>query len=354
MNATLFIPDISGFTQFVKTTEQVHSKHIIRELLEIIIARGREVFTVAEVEGDAVFFFREGETYPAQKLNELVRSIYQEFHAHLSDYEYKRICDCGACRTANDLRLKFIVHAGDIDLIELEDREKPFGEPVIAVHRLLKNGIPEKEYILYSCAFLKNNDVEANGTGIMEDDDLGKVEYKFASISDWYVQPSVKERMLNDPNVDLVISRKKLLNLPIHSLHTMLVDLQYRHYWNKGVDEIIYDPEEINKVGSSHRCIVQGKDLHFDTIRPEDGQASLSYGEVLKNPKPFKYFEVDYFLHEAADDKTDLTLVLHVNFVNVFHKLLSPIFQFFIKQQATRSLNSIESAIPDFKAKTGL
>ncbi|MFC2085655.1 hypothetical protein ACFLRO_00420 [Bacteroidota bacterium] len=30
----LFVPDISGFTQFVKATEISHSRHIIQELLE--------------------------------------------------------------------------------------------------------------------------------------------------------------------------------------------------------------------------------------------------------------------------------------------------------------------------------
>jgi hypothetical protein len=180
------------------------------------------------------------------------------------------------------------------------------------------------------------------------DNDLGKVEYKYTSITEWYEPPSMKERMLNDPHVDLVVTRQKLIHLPIHSLHTMLVDLKYRHYWNKGVDEIIYDPEEINQVGSTHRCIVQGKDLHFDTIRPEDDQASLSYGEVLKNPKPFKFFEADYFLKETHDEETLLTMVLRINFANPVHKLFKPVFSIFVNRQANKVMNAIAGAIPDF------
>ena len=37
-SALIFIPDISGYTEFLTTTEIKHSKHIISELLEIIIA----------------------------------------------------------------------------------------------------------------------------------------------------------------------------------------------------------------------------------------------------------------------------------------------------------------------------
>ena len=33
----IFIPDISGFTEFVNNTEVSHSRHIITELLELII-----------------------------------------------------------------------------------------------------------------------------------------------------------------------------------------------------------------------------------------------------------------------------------------------------------------------------
>ena len=33
----IFIPDISGFTRFVNEVEIDHSRHIIQELLEVII-----------------------------------------------------------------------------------------------------------------------------------------------------------------------------------------------------------------------------------------------------------------------------------------------------------------------------
>jgi hypothetical protein len=36
-DALIFIPDISGFTEFVTFTEINHAKHIIEELLSVII-----------------------------------------------------------------------------------------------------------------------------------------------------------------------------------------------------------------------------------------------------------------------------------------------------------------------------
>jgi hypothetical protein len=46
----LFIPDISGFTQFVNQTDIEHSRLIIQELLEILINANQIGLEVSEVE----------------------------------------------------------------------------------------------------------------------------------------------------------------------------------------------------------------------------------------------------------------------------------------------------------------
>ena len=45
----IFIPDISGFTQFIKKTEISHSQHIITELLELIIRETGKEFSLSEI-----------------------------------------------------------------------------------------------------------------------------------------------------------------------------------------------------------------------------------------------------------------------------------------------------------------
>ena len=66
----LFIPDISGFTRFVNTTEISHSQHIISELLELIIDSDELGLEVSEVEGDAVLFFGKGSVPSPQAIME--------------------------------------------------------------------------------------------------------------------------------------------------------------------------------------------------------------------------------------------------------------------------------------------
>ncbi|MDX1410162.1 MAG: DUF2652 domain-containing protein, partial [Saprospiraceae bacterium] len=54
----LFIPDISGFSKFVKHNEIRHSQHIVEELLEAIIDANEIGLEISEIEGDAILFYR--------------------------------------------------------------------------------------------------------------------------------------------------------------------------------------------------------------------------------------------------------------------------------------------------------
>jgi hypothetical protein len=58
----IFIPDISGFTRFVNEVEIDHSRHIIQELLEVIINSNKIGLEVSEIEGDAILFYKYGDS----------------------------------------------------------------------------------------------------------------------------------------------------------------------------------------------------------------------------------------------------------------------------------------------------
>lgn len=81
--ALLFVPDISGFTQFVNTTEIAHSRHIIEELLEKLLDANELGLQVSEVEGDAILFYRFGDPPPAAAFFAQVQRMFVHFHSHL-------------------------------------------------------------------------------------------------------------------------------------------------------------------------------------------------------------------------------------------------------------------------------
>ena len=160
-NSLLFIPDISGFTNFVQTTEINHSQHVIAELLEALLAANRYDMELAEVEGDALFFYKENQLLAKKDLFAQMEAMYIAFYSHLKLLDKNRICSCKACSTAINLELKIVVHTGSFQFIEIQNRKKPFGEAVIQVHRLLKNSIKSDNYVLISDAMVRAIDLNA-------------------------------------------------------------------------------------------------------------------------------------------------------------------------------------------------
>lgn len=144
----LFIPDISGFTNFVSNMELQHSRHIISELLELIIDSNQLSLEVSEVEGDAILFYKFGEPPELSSIYSQVEKMFKDFHNHLAIYEENRTCHCKACISAINLSLKVISHYGEFTRFQVKHFNQLFGKDVIIAHQLLKNDITHSEYLL--------------------------------------------------------------------------------------------------------------------------------------------------------------------------------------------------------------
>ena len=66
MKGLIFIPDISGFTNFVKKIDIELGRKITRELLIEIIESNPLYLEISEFEGDAVLYYKQGK--PIKKL----------------------------------------------------------------------------------------------------------------------------------------------------------------------------------------------------------------------------------------------------------------------------------------------
>lgn len=148
--AILFIPDMSGFSNFVTNTEILHGQEITAFLIEEIINSTYIDFSVSEIEGDAVLFYKEGSMIDLKDFLDLTSNIYKNFHIRKEKMMDERVCQCGACKSIGKLTLKFIVHYGEIAFINVRNFKKLYGKDVVLAHRLLKNNIPQKEYVLFT------------------------------------------------------------------------------------------------------------------------------------------------------------------------------------------------------------
>ncbi len=186
----LFMPDITGFTRFVQHAEPRHSNHIISELLEVLIDSNHLGLEISELEGDAILFYKYEHVPSLASILVQARRMFENFHNHLKQYNASGTCSCGAKNTPVDLSLKIIIHQGKFEFTKVKQYRKPHGLDLILAHKLLKNSIDEKEYILVTDGFNKEiSSLNSHGfsredflTGKTSYKDIGEISYQYLSL----------------------------------------------------------------------------------------------------------------------------------------------------------------------------
>jgi len=87
-------------------------------------------------------------------------------------------CPCNACQRIEILKLKFVAHHGQFSRQRLGGVEQLHGTDVIVPHRLVKNKVPIREYLLATEAVLSRLSEERRQrfTPYEETFDLGAVK----------------------------------------------------------------------------------------------------------------------------------------------------------------------------------
>jgi len=316
----LFIPDISGFTEFVQSTEVEHSQHVIAELLEILIEANANEFQLAEVEGDALFFYKEEEIPSLESLLAKAEKMFTAFYSHLKLLEKNRICPCNACASAPNLDLKIIAHSGELQFMTIQDNRKPFGSEVIEVHRLMKNSIEGDNYILLSNGLSNEIQLSENYQSKLFDFKEGHDKYDGDEIGYLFSEVDRQELKIDTlsqgPKVQFNEPPSLLFekDFPISAaeLWEYITNYTYRHYWVEGVDKFEYNAHEVTKIGTEHVCVVNGKHLNFVTVTKEGQNGQLVYGELTTSPTPvdelYQFFIVSSLSHQSCKLEVEMYL----------------------------------------------
>ncbi len=350
----LFIPDISGFTKFVQTTEVAHSQHVIAELLEVLIAANTQELKLAEIEGDALFFYKEGEILSQERLLAQIETMFTAFYSHLKMLEKNRICPCNACANAPKLKLKLVAHCGELQYLEVQGNRKPFGQEVIEAHRLLKNSIDSENYALVSKELAKIIGLPiyyySKVFRFKEGQDTydGKeVAYIYALIDQHRLSLTVfsegkKVFFDTPPN----LSHNKEFLISATSLLEYITNYGYRHLWVKGADKFEYNENEVTRLGSEHICVVNGKHLDFITVTKEVGPGQLVYGEMTTTPPPVDAFYQFYILTPTAENRCRLQVQTYWTARSPLKKALIALFiRRIFKKNTQIALNDLEQLV---------
>ena len=350
-----FIPDISGYTNFIQNTEIEHSQHVIAELLEVLIDANVENLKLAEVEGDALFFYKENKVPSQERLLAQIERMFKAFYNHLKLLETNRICPCNACATASNLNLKIVAHCGELQFLEVQGNKKPFGKPVIESHRLLKNSIPSDNYILVSDALSQRIWLTENYKSKL---------YDFKMLSDNYDNETIAYNysVIDSKNLNLTkfgTPKKVTFNRPPNiviehdfeatkeKLFEYISNYRYRNDWTEGVDDFKFKLNEVTRLDSVHTCVVNGKHLDFTAVTKDANPGELVYGEVTKNAPPDELFQF-YVIESLPQGKSKVT-------VEVFWEVKSPIKKILLdlfavkafKKGITTSLNNLSKFVKE-------
>ena len=346
----LFIPDISGFTEFVKQTEIKHSKHIIKELLELLLDENKIDLELAEIEGDALFLYKTEIDISAAELLDQIHHMHRSFHRHLLLYKYQRICNCGACTNADALQLKFIVHAAEIEFIEVRDTKKPFGEEVIKVHRLLKNKIPESEYILFTPEYLGQHldtlstDLKEKIEYLEESFDFGKYRYGYLKLEAIPPEDSAKE-IQSRPVVGRELLNEKLnIAAAPNQVFQLIVDFEKRHLWSPGVDRVDYDENQINQVGSKHVCVIGKNNIEFTSLFTDLSDDELIYIERTKDVPVLKDMSSVYIVKPNGNGAL-LEACIHTRSNSFVGKMMTPLIKYQLRGGMKKSLAALKNEL---------
>ena len=336
----LFIPDISGFTKFVHENEIEHSRIIIEELLENIINSNQIGLKISEVEGDAILFYRFGNSPSFEEISGQVEKMFCNFQKQLKNYEKTRMCICAACKSAVNLSLKIITHYGEFSSYTVKDFNKLIGKDVIIVHQLLKNDIDLHEYWLdtnTSSAGQENNQVFPLWMqwqhGIKQTEN-GNIDFTYCMLT------HLKQKVEADPPEDKTIGRQKIkvlsaektIDTDLVTVLSVMGNLSLRNKWQDGVIKVDNINHPIYHVGIKFRVVTkQGSTVFYSSSFEDMGDAfCLSETDEHKTQSLF------VTLKAIAENKTLVVFDLYLpdKFIN------RVAFPFLFKKKLANSFNT--------------
>lgn len=152
----IILADISGYTKFMVENQlaAVHGQLCITFLIETLLREVDIPLQLQEIEGDAVFLYA---AHPSDddawhgvltQVRTKLGRFFEVFIEGMITAAEATPCKCAICRNAHELKLKVIVHSGRAVFHTIGQRPQVSGADVILAHRLLKNSLPNNQYLL--------------------------------------------------------------------------------------------------------------------------------------------------------------------------------------------------------------
>ena len=294
----LVLADISGYTSFVAQTEVDHSWSILHELLDTVVRSMQGRMDVSQVEGDAILFIT-GMSTP--EVIAAIETTFVAFKRRLRDMDAVTTCPCSACANIGILKLKFVVHHGKFSRQRLGNVEQLHGADVIVAHRLLKNKVPSKEYLLVTDAVLERlpDETRKRFTPHSEEFDLGVIRGGYEEITYlWDKARAIeRQRVLRE---EALVNAEVVVDAPRDTVYRRMLrpDVMERYLFSDDVKEIPGARGE--ELGAEFHCHHGGSYVSMRVVSLEpNSQITLTFDQ------PSDGYVTTYFT-DAGDGKTSV------------------------------------------------
>jgi hypothetical protein len=347
----LFIPDISGFTRFVNETELDHSRHIIQELLEILINANQIGLEISEIEGDAILFYRFGNIPGLAELYQQVEKMFCAFHRYLAAYEQHRFCQCTACVSAINLTLKVITHYGEFTGYNVKNFSKLIGKDIIVAHQLLKNDIEQHEYWLVTNSLLEGGLPQGLKQWMVwnssaKQTENGEIPFQYTQLS------PLKNELPPEPPLQLepaekikMITVSKEYEIDINSLFYATAGLNFRARWKEGVKATTEISHFLPQVGARYRSVQDNGETIMYTSSFSYHPEKIVYSETDENKNNSTFF----ILEKINNSRTRLSIDFYIKKSPVKQILFKLLHRKKMQNMFGRSLLNLEGLIKEIK-----
>lgn len=286
-NATILIPDISGFTEFMTATEMSHGSTAISILMDTIISAVGVEYEISNVEGDAVLMIKKGSAPSKKEILDICFKIFNAFHFQRKWLQQHAVCPCKACREISNLKLKFVAHHGSLDEMKVGNFVTVSGTEVIIAHRLLKNSVPSNEYLLITEKLLHHAE---DSPGAIELDwvdssdeygSIGKVNYRFALLDGVNNKVPDPPPLENDYPKDATPFIKMQIGANFLDVYMITMNIPGRNEWIPGLKTIEQDRPQVF-VGSMHVCTFENYQAIISPLQMTASNEEIFYAESCR------------------------------------------------------------------------
>jgi uncharacterized protein YndB with AHSA1/START domain len=256
----LVIADISGYTAFFTQTEIDHAQEIMDGFVDALLARMQPFFTVAKLEGDAIFAYLPDDGYlQPQTVFESLEVLYYTFRLTQEQMHYNTTCTCQACQLIPTLDLKLVAHHGEFII---NKRQELCGPSVILTHRLLKNNIVEQTGVTAYLYLTESALTALNLTDLLPRlrphpesyDHLGQIlGYVYDLYPAWLQWRGQLQMVVTRPEAEIVVEFE--LPLPPELVWDYLLDPAVKRLYREADRLTVLGSKGPVGVGAVHHCV---------------------------------------------------------------------------------------------------